>query len=119
MAKRKDYYQRYGRKYYEKYRDKMIAAAKVRSMRRKARIRQELAEAAGINLDDKIPIIEGARMLGVPYSTLYYWISNGLIPVPFHFTPGGRRFLYRSEIENLTQRKTNVYQSKQQNHDRR
>ncbi len=104
MAKRKDYYQRYGRKYYQKYRDKMIAAAKVRSMRRKARIRQELATAAGIDLADKISIAQGARMLGVPRTTLWQWINGGMIPLSFHFTPGGRRFLYRSEIEELTQR---------------
>ena len=108
MAKRKDYYQRYGRKYYQTYRDKKIAAAKVRSMRRKARIRQELAAAAGIDLADKISIAQGARMLGVPRTTLWQWIDRGMIRLSFHFTPGGRRFLYRSEIDSLVQSTANV-----------
>ena len=55
----------------------MIADAKVRVKHRKARLRAQVAAQAGIDLADKIPIIEGARMLGVPYSTLHYWISQG------------------------------------------
>ena len=108
MAKRQNYYQKYGRKYYLKYRDKLIAEAKVRVERRKARLRAQVAAQAGIDLADKIPIIEGARMLGVPYSTLRYWISQGHISLSFHFTPGGRRFLYRSEVEALIPEKNNV-----------
>src|SRR5438128_1306696 len=109
MFDKKQWQKEYGPKYYRKNRDKMIADAKVRMKRRKARIRLELAAAAGIDLADKMSIAQGARMLGVPRTTLWQWINGGMIRLSFHFTPGGKRFLYRSEVEAVIRETPHVH----------